>query len=538
MEEKNRDDRFQYPTRRREFVAATQNPLSIMIVDDRPENLSSMSQLLAQDGLEIVTARSGDEALAKMLSLDLALVLLDVQMPGMDGFEVADLMRRNPRTRHFPIIFVTAINKERRHIFSGFEVGAVDYIFKPVDPFIIRSKVQVFLEIKRSALEKERLLVDLNRANRRLKDISDRKSDFLSAASHELRTPLTVIKEYCSLVHDGIVGAPNGEQKKCMQAALRNCNRLADLVNDLLDLDAIESGYSSMFREELDLGFLLREVAEDFGPRCDGVEQGIALDVPDGLPSALGNPDLVTQVLVNLVGNAHKFTPEGGTITLRAAQEDNHLRVAIEDTGPGIAPEYHDKVFEKFTQLNRKDGPGAKGTGLGLAISHKIVELMDGQLGLDSRDGQGATFHFTLPLFSETAHMRAFVADGTAHTRLVKTDWCLVLVRPRTPTPELPEWLAETVTVALRQTDDATTVTQVDNLPVKAVLLQASVAGAKAYLTRLLANLESAGHQDELPQCCILPLDRETHQDFVWMPDKLVFNELTQVSDSKGMSYV
>jgi hypothetical protein len=134
--------------------------------------------------------------------------------------------------------------------------------------------------------------------------------------------------------------------------------------------------------------------------------------------------------------------------------------------------------------------------------------------------------------------MRAFVADGTAHTRLGNTDWCLVLVRPCTPESELPEWLEETVTVALRQTDDATTVTAVENLPVKAVLLQASVAGAKAYLTRLQANLESAGHQDELPHCCVLPLDREAHQDFVWMPEKLVFNELAQVSDSKGMSYV
>ncbi len=185
---------------------AENQKLSILIVDDREENLASMVQLLAREDLEILTAQSGNEALGLMLENDLALVLLDVQMPGMDGFEVAQLMRHNVRTRRIPIIFVTAINKERRHIFTGFEAGAVDYMFKPVDPFIIRSKVQVFLEIKRNELEREQLVADLNMANRQLKEISERKSDFLSAASHELRTPLTIIKEYCGLVRDGVVG--------------------------------------------------------------------------------------------------------------------------------------------------------------------------------------------------------------------------------------------------------------------------------------------------------------------------------------------
>ena len=191
---------------------ANADRLKILVVDDRTENLQAMARLLERPDLEILTAASGNEALGVMLDQDLALVLLDVQMPDMGGFEVAELMRRNERTRRVPIIFVTAITKERRQIFTGYEAGAVDYLFKPVDPFILRAKVSVFLEMKSAQLARERLLRELNRANNRLQELSDRKSDVLAAASHELRTPLTVIKEHCSLVHEGVVGELNEEQ--------------------------------------------------------------------------------------------------------------------------------------------------------------------------------------------------------------------------------------------------------------------------------------------------------------------------------------
>ena len=426
--------------------------LAIMIVDDRPENLASMRQLLDQEDLEILTAESGNEALGMMLERDLALVLLDVQMPGMDGFEVADLMRRNERTRRIPIIFVTAINTERRHIFSGFKAGAVDYMFKPVDPFIIRSKVEVFLDIKRNELVREGLMVDLNEANRRLQELNERKSDFLSAASHELRTPLTIIKEYCGLVHDEVVGDINSEQKRCLDAALRNCNRLADLVNDLLDLDSIESGHTGLRRSSVDLGRVLTEAYTDFGPRCASVGQTIRLEMEDNLPPVLGDAQMLTQVLVNLLGNAHKFTPSGGEILIRGLRAAEGARVEVQDNGPGIAPEDQAIVFEKFTQLNRKDGPGARGTGLGLAISHKIMELHGGKLGLHSQPGQGSVFHFTVQPYAMPAHLRALVADGPrgggkqmtcppkprSRERQSRSSCCRR--RGKEPWPSLPAW--------------------------------------------------------------------------------------------------
>ncbi|MBM4129749.1 response regulator [bacterium] len=180
--------------------------LKLLLVAEGEANLQSLGQLLARDDVRIFTALSGNEALALMLEHDFALVLLDVQMPGMDGFEVARLMRAHERTRQVPVIFVTAISRDRRHVFSGYDAGAVDYLFKPLDPHVIRAKVAVFLELKRSQWARDHLLESLRCANAQLEAAAQAKSDSLAAASHELRTPLTAIKEFCALVNDGVVG--------------------------------------------------------------------------------------------------------------------------------------------------------------------------------------------------------------------------------------------------------------------------------------------------------------------------------------------
>ncbi len=517
---------------------AENQKLSILIVDDREENLASMVQLLAREDLEILTAQSGNEALGLMLENDLALVLLDVQMPGMDGFEVAQLMRHNVRTRRIPIIFVTAINKERRHIFTGFEAGAVDYMFKPVDPFIIRSKVQVFLEIKRNELEREQLVADLNMANRQLKEISERKSDFLSAASHELRTPLTIIKEYCGLVRDGVVGEVSSEQEKCMDAALRNCNRLADLVNDLLDLDSIESGHLAFRRNAVDLKQLLSDSLHDFETRCQAAGQELVLELPGDLPAALGDGQMVTQVLVNLLGNALKFTPEGGRITVRGMETPAGLRVEVSDTGPGIPAEDRAKVFQKFTQLSRKDGPGAKGTGLGLAISHKIIELLDGQMGLDSVPGVGATFHFTLPAYDTGMQLKALVADGSRRGFGPSQDWTLVLLQEQNPASDLPAWLDDLVEGVARVEDDLVSEIQIAGRAAKVILMQASRDGALAFLSRLDQMSAREGEPGGPMQFALLEITPENRNSFTGDLDGLEFSDLALDQESKGKSYV
>jgi signal transduction histidine kinase len=506
--------------------------LKILIVDDRPSNIASLRQVLARDDMEILAAGSGDEALALLLDHDFALVLLDVQMPGMDGFEVADLMRRHPQTRDIPIIFVTAINKDRRHITSGYEVGAVDYLFKPVDPHVIRAKVGAFLNLKRSQLARERMVDELNAANARLREISDLKSDYLSAASHEFRTPLTVIREFCSLVHDGVVGEVNDEQRRCLASALRNCDRLAGLVNDLLDLDSIESGASRLTRERLDLGELMRSCVDDFHGRCEGERQEIGFRGADGrfgpwppaVAPVLAAPDMITQVFVNLVGNAHKFTPAGGRITLAAESDGDRVRVEVADTGPGIAPEDRGRVFEKFAQLNRQDGPGAKGTGLGLPISRKIVELHGGELDLVDGNGPGCVFRFDLPVYSDTAHFAAFVGDATHNPTGLPVTWTLILLAPDPADPWDPAAFETDLLHLVRSSEDRVGVVHVAGRAVNGIVLKCDRDGALSVLGRLTDVLDVA-HPDARPGIIVRDVSRGADVDFLTRPESLTFEE-------------
>lgn len=509
--------------------------MKILAVDDRPENLVALKHLLARPGLEILTAESGNQALGMMLQHDLALVLLDVQMPGMDGFEVAELMRRNERTRQLPIIFVTAINKERRHVFSGYEAGAVDYLFKPVDPFIIRSKVNVFLEMKRHQLARDRLLAELNKANNRLQEISNLKSDFLSAASHELRTPLTVIKEHCSLVRDEIVGPVNEDQKKCMDSALRNCNRLAALVNDLLDLDSIESGQHPINRQEIDLTAILTACVADFRHNCESRDQHLVMELPADLPTALGDEAMVTQVVVNLLGNAHKFVGGGGAITLSARVVGENVRVDVLDDGPGISPADQSRIFEKFARLEGQQENVLKGTGLGLAISRKIVDMHDGELGLESEPGVGSTFYFTLSLFSEEAHLAAFVADATRNALGLEREWSLILLQPGDPQAGLAPWLEEEIQGFVRHGHDRTGPLQVKGSFRQGVLIQSGRVGALSFLTRLEDIIRN---RDESLRYAIVSIPAADEKRFVLEEDKLEYRELSADSADEGVVHV
>ena len=507
-------------------MEGTEN-LKILIVDDRPENLVSMKQLLQRPDLRILTAGSGDEALGLMLDHDLALVLLDVQMPGMDGFEVATLMRNNERTRNLPIIFVTAINKERSHIFSGYEVGAVDYLFKPVDPFIIRSKVGVFLELKKMELIRERLNSELYQANNRLQDLSDNKSDFRSAASHELRTPLTVIKENCALLSDEIVGPLTDDQRKCMEAALRNCNRLADLVNDLLDLDSIESGHNNIRREVVDVSVILAACEEDYRPRCRAAGLDLMVDVAEDLPLVLGDEGMVTQVVVNLLGNAVRYTPEGGRIVLGAWVKGGEVMIRVQDDGPGIAPEDQVRVFEKFTQVNRTHGPGPKGTGLGLAISQKISELLDGRLDLESKLGVGSIFTFTIQTYDDAGHLAAFVRDGTRNALGTTLDWTLLLFEDLKESPVVPTWLQGVLEGAIRFGDDRIMPVKWAEKEMMAVLLKTNKTGAASFLSRLEEMVDRKTKSGNNLRYALLDLSQELQADFKIAEEDIEFLNLS-----------
>jgi len=271
--------------------------------------------------------------------------------------------------------------------------------------------------------------VELSSVNARLQEFDRLKSEFVSTASHEMRTPLTVIREFANLLADGAAGSTAEDQAECYEAILRNCDRLTAMLDYLLDFRRIEAGKLTLRRDRVCATEVIRRCYKDMLPKC--VRHGLTfkIEVPDELPLVLADEEQLMQVLVNLAGNAMKFTPAGGSVELSAASLDGRLQINVIDTGRGIAPENLDSVFEAFRQIDRVEGPGFQGTGLGLTISKSIVEMHGGSLSVESSVGIGTKFSFTLPLWSESAGLQALVDDKWEDSEGAVF---LLVVRPKT----------------------------------------------------------------------------------------------------------
>jgi signal transduction histidine kinase len=382
---------------------------SVLLVDDIEANLLATEAQLSSLDCDLVRASSGNEALRQLLKRDFAVMLLDVQMPEMDGYEVARHARDNPATRHVPIIFVTAINENEEHVLRGYDTGAFDFLFKPVNPHVLRSKVRVFLDLFRGRqklsdeiLSHKRTLVELER-------LSKFKSQFLANMSHELRTPLNAIIGFSELLSDDEgPTALSPQQKEHIGYVLESGRHLLSLINDVLDLSKIEAG-----RIELNPEWVLPKVlfasAREIG-RPLAIKQGVSLDVvaPADLPQILVDPVRIKQVLYNLLSNAIKFTPRGGSVRLAAEDTSSGLSIAVTDTGVGIRAEDLPRLFREFERIEpvSTSGPRPEGTGLGLALTRRLVELHGGTISVMSDPGKGSTFTVELP-------RRGWVAGAT-----------------------------------------------------------------------------------------------------------------------------
>lgn len=383
---------------------------NILIVDDRPENLLTLEGILESEDLNILKASSGNEALSLMLEFNIALVLMDVQMPGMDGFEVAEIMRTSERTKYIPIIFVTAISKQRQHIFKGYESGAVDYLYKPLDLEILQSKIRAFIDFfqHKNALEEttrklERTINELNNAKLIAEEATTAKSAFLATMSHEIRTPLNGI---IGLAELGLMDeALNANQRERLLDIRNSGESLLEIINEILDISKIEA--EKLELEEIE--FSIREVMEKivnllsvkmFQEKLEFTCE-ISPDMPDIL---VGDPLRIRQILINLLSNAIKFTEEG-TVSicvkmLDHIEEQVSLEFSIEDTGIGIPKDKINRLFQSYTQVDTSTTRTHGGTGLGLTISQKLVNLMGGNIKVESVLGEGSKFFFKLNMMS------------------------------------------------------------------------------------------------------------------------------------------
>lgn len=400
----------------------------ILLVDDRQENLLTLENILESPDLQLIKASSGNEALAKLWEHDIALVLMDVQMPEMDGFEVAEIMRSREKTRSIPIIFITAISKERKHIFRGYDTGAVDYLYKPLDIEILRSKIKAYIELFRhryalqqTTVKLEQTVAELAKAKQVAEEATRAKSIFLATMSHEIRTPLNGIIGMAELM---MMDLMTPDQSERMRAIKESGESLLEIINDILDLSKIEANRLELELIQFSLREVCRKTTKLIAQKAYEKDLELRLNIPPDTPDLMvGDPVRVRQVLINLLGNAIKFTASGSvTLSINTTTNSNGLtnyHFAVEDTGIGINPEKITLLFDTYKQAEVSTSRKFGGTGLGLYISQKLVNQMGGSIAVESTPGKGSRFCFSIPVQSSETTEPVHAAQAPHNTALI-----------------------------------------------------------------------------------------------------------------------
>jgi len=385
----------------------------LLIVDDLPENLLALEALIKREDRMVYKALSADEALSLLLQHEFAMAILDVQMPGMNGFELAEMMRGTEKTKNIPIVFVSAAGRELNYAFKGYESGAVDFLHKPLDIHAVKSKVNVFVDLyrqskamkqqvealERSRREQEALLKQLQSTQLELEQAVRMRDDFMSIVAHEVRTPLNglILETQLRKMHlarDNAAAFTLDKMHAMVDRDERQIKSLIRLIEDMLDVSRIRTGKLSIRPSRFDLSALVRNLLQNFAPQIDAAESSVTLDAEAPVE---GNWDefRIEQVISNLLTNALRYGAKS-PIAVKVYSEGDQARVEVRDQGIGIGEENQKRIFQQFERVTAKHA--VAGLGLGLFISEQIVTAHGGTITVESRIGEGALFRVCLPL--------------------------------------------------------------------------------------------------------------------------------------------
>jgi signal transduction histidine kinase len=393
----------------------------ILIVDDLKENILALSELIRAEDVEIRSALTPDQALSEILDNEFALALVDVMMPTMSGFELARLVRGIKKSQSLPIIFVTARPQDSSTLFEGYESGAVDVLFKPLDPHIVRSKVRTFVEIDQQSRMLQDQYTEMSRLKTEAEAASEAKSQFLANMSHEIRTPLTAVLGFADLISQ----APCDQNRAdYVTSIIRNGRLLLRLIDDILDFSRIEACRLEFENMPFEVSEILSDTLATLTSKAEAAKVKLkTVSSGDFRGTFISDPLRIKQVLLNVVGNAIKFSP-GGEVTLHTVLEPGsgkttHIKFLIEDTGIGMLPQEAARIFSPFTQADSSMRRKYGGTGLGLTISKNIAQALGGDVRIvRTAPGQGSVFEVSFAVQPAPASVAAtfFATAATAPT--------------------------------------------------------------------------------------------------------------------------
>jgi signal transduction histidine kinase/HPt (histidine-containing phosphotransfer) domain-containing protein len=357
---------------------------TILIVDDQNENILLLNNLLKTE-YKTLFARDGKKAIHIACSKCPDLILLDIQMPEMDGYEICKILKENTTTSDIPVIFVTAMSEEIDET-KGFEIGAVDYVTKPISPMTLMARVSTHIKLREAIQE----AINANQA----------KSDFLASMSHEIRTPMNAILGMTEL---SLQQSLNDDLQENLFTIRDSANHLLDIINDLLDISKIEAGKITLEKIDFDLFYAINAILRTFKVHVSSKNLTLNFENDENTPRYVKGDSLrLKQILVNLLGNAIKFTQEGSINVHVSGNETNNNQLeftfSVTDTGIGIPEDKLNTIFENFSQADLSTTRKYGGTGLGLSISKKLVELMGGSIHVESKLDEGSRFYFNVVL--------------------------------------------------------------------------------------------------------------------------------------------